>query len=391
MAPGWSDSYRFFLNVGPLSNVNDRYFHGRIRMWNDLMNHPDYDEFWKARDTRPGLTGTKCAVLTVGGLFDAEDMWGALNTYRAFEKNNPGIDNRLVMGPWSHGMWAGRAAEGKRLGDIDFGHPTAVYFQDEVEFPFFDHYLNDGPEPNLPEALVFETGANRWRRFDQWPPAGESTAYYIGPDGTLTLSKPKVDGEDAYVSDPNRPVPFTMEVRSNRNREYMIADQRFAFRRPDVLSYETAPMESDTTFAGPVTADLFASTSGTDADFVVKVIDVFPDDEKPQGDVQMGGYQMLVRWEVLRGKYRNSYERPEPFKPNRPTPVTVRLNDLMHTFRKGHRMMVQVQSSMFPLIDRNPQRFVDIYKAKASDFDKATIRLYRSRRYPSHLTLSRLR
>jgi putative CocE/NonD family hydrolase len=290
-----------------------------------------------------------------------------------------------VLGPWFHGGWA--RSDGSKFGDIEFGQPTSQYFRDEVEFPFFDHYLNDGPDPMLPKALVFETGSNKWRKFDQWPPAGTSQeSVYLGSNGALGLAKP-AEGADEYVSDPARPVPFTQEVRSNRNREYMIADQRFAYRRPDVLSYETVVMDRDVTVAGPIEADLFASTSGTDADFIVKVIDVYPDATPAEGELQMGGYQMLLRWEVLRGKFRDSFEDPKPFRPNQPTSVKIQLNGVQHTFKKGHRMMVQIQSSMFPLIDRNPQRFEDINTAKDADFQKATIKIYHSPKFLSLLKI----
>ena len=386
MAPQWPDSYRFFLGLGALPNVDERYFHHQISFWDDMMAHPDYDAWWKARDDEPGLKGTKCAVLTVGGMFDAEDMWGAQNTYKAFERNNPGIDNKIVLGPWFHGGWS--RSDGSKFGDIPFDQPTSQYFRDEVEFPFFDHYLNDGPAPKLPEALVFETGSNQWKRFDVWPPAGtRSASIYLGAKDGLSFTAPTAGGEgaDAYVSDPARPVPFTMEVRSNRNREYMIADQRFAYRRPDVLSYESPMLDHDETLAGPIDADLFVSTSGTDTDFIVKVIDVYPDDAPMSGDVSLAGYQMLLRWEVLRGKFRNSFEKPEPFRPNRPTPLKIHLNEVLHTFRKGHRIMVQIQSSMFPLIDRNPQKFEDINTAKDADFQRATIKIYHTPALPSHL------
>jgi len=392
MAPAWSDSYRFFLELGPLSNVNARHFKGQIKMWNDIVAHPDYDAFWKARDIRPGLTGTKCAVLTVGGHFDAEDNWGATETYKAFERNNPGIENSLVMGPWYHGMWA-HAGPGRKFGEIDFENDTATFFREEIEFPFFDHHLNNGARPNLPEALMFETGGNKWRKFDQWPPTGtQPTAFHFAPSGGLTRTAPAVKGgADDYVSDPNRPVPFTQEVRANRNREYMIADQRFAFRRPDVLSYETPVLTEDLTVAGPIIADLQVSITGTDADFIVKVIDVFPDDQPAKDGVQYGGYQMPVRMEVFRGKYRDSFETPKPFRPGQVTRVRIPLNDVLHTFKKGHRMMVQVQSSWFPLVDRNPQTFTNIYQAKASDYRKATIRIHRDATHASKVILPVLR
>jgi putative CocE/NonD family hydrolase len=388
LAPRYPDSYRFFLDLGPIKNVNERYFKGNIAFWNDLLAHPDYDDFWKARDTRPRLKNVTCPVLTVGGLFDAEDNWGAFETYRAFERNNPGIENTLVMGPWYHGQWANNP--GQVLGDIDFGQETSVFYRERVEYPFFDHYLRGGPKAKLPEILIFETGKNQWRGFDEFPPKGAPTLdLFLDKNGLLNLDKPQAkEGADSYVSDPARPVPFTMEVRPNRNREYMIADQRFASRRPDVLVYETPPLPNDLTVAGPIKADLQVSITGTDADFIVKVIDVFPDEMGVQNGIVYGGYQMLVRGEVLRGRYRDNPEKPKAFIPGRTTKVTVPLNEVMHTFKKGHRIMVQIQSSWFPLVDRNPQTFVDIAKADAGDFKKATVRVYRNRELPSKVTLS---
>jgi putative CocE/NonD family hydrolase len=385
LAPSYPDAYRFFLELGPLRNANERYFKGRIPFWDALMAHPDYDDFWKARDTRPRLKNVKCAVLTVGGLFDAEDLWGALETYRAFERNNPGIDNTLVLGPWYHGQWANHT--GDRLGDIPFGQDTSVFFREQVEFPFFDHYLRGGAKPNLPEVLVFETGGNRWRAFGEFPPKGAPTMdLYLDKSGSLTLDRPTANAAaDTYVSDPAHPVPFTMEVRPNRNREYMIADQRFASRRPDVLAYETPPLPDDLTVAGPIEAELFVSTTGTDGDFVAKVVDVFPDELGVQNGVVYGGYQMLVRAEVVRGRYRDGGDKPRPFVPNRPTKVIVPLNDVMHTFKKGHRLMVQIQSTWFPLVDRNPQTYVDIAKASPEDFKKATIKILREKDHPSRI------
>jgi len=387
LSPHFSDSYKFYLGLGALPNA-DKYFHHEIPFWNDMMAHSSYDDFWKARDSRPGLTGAKCAILTVGGMWDAEDMWGAMNTYRAFEDQNPGIDNKIVLGPWFHGGWS--RSTGEKFGDIEFGQETSTYFREQVEFPFFDHYLNDGPDPSLPEALVFQTGSNEWKKFAQWPPKTTPKSVYIGSDGTLQMTAPDKNGVDEYLSDPAHPVPFTMEVRPDRNREYMIADQRFASRRPDVLTFSSPALDVDETLAGPIDAKLFASMTGSDADFIVKVIDQYPDDTPAANGVQMGGYQMLLRWEVLRGKFRDSWEHPSAFRPNKVTPVTVHLNSVLHTFKKGHRMVVQIQSSMFPLIDRNPQTFEDIYKASDADFKRQTIRIYHSPQYPSHLEVGEL-
>jgi putative CocE/NonD family hydrolase len=388
LSPSYPDAYKFFLNLGPLSNANDLYFHHQIKFWDDILAHPNYDAFWQARNDRPGLSGVKCAVMTVGGMFDAEDMYGALNTYQAFEKLNLGIANTLVMGPWFHGGWS--RSTGASFGDIDFGQETSVYYRDNVEFPFFDHYLKDGPDPKLPEALVFETGSNQWKSYNVWPPTDTvKKNVYLGSKGALSISNsvPTDTGFDEYVNDPSKPTPYTSEVRGNRNREYMIADQRFAERRPDVVTYQTPVLTEDLTTVGPITADLFASTTGTDADFVVKVIDVLPENTPAKETVPMGGYEMLVRAEVLRGRFRNSFEKPEPFKPGRPTPVTVHLNEVSHCFKKGHRLMLQIQSSWFPLVDRNPNKFVDIATAKPEDYQKATIRIYHDPSHPSHLTI----
>lgn len=382
-----SDTYRFLMDMGPLKNANPKYNFGEVGFWQDLMSHPNYDAFWKARNILPNLKGIKCAVMTVGGLFDAEDLWGALHTYEAIEKQNPGIKNTLVMGPWSHGGWMG---QGSRLGEVAFGANTGTYFQDEIQFPFFNYFLKGKGTADLPEALIFNTGANSWRKFDVWPPAtAKSTAYYLKADGQLA-SSPQSSAtplSDHYVSDPNNPVPFTTHPVPRHPNEYMVEDQSFAGKRSDVLTYQTETLANDLTIAGYLNADLFVSTTGTDADFIVKLIDVFPDDAlNNEVGAKMAGYQMLVRGEVMRGRFRNSYEKPEPFKPGQVTRVKWELPAICHTFKKGHRMMVQVQSSWFPLVDRNPQKFVDIYKASESDFQSATINVYHMAQYPSRIT-----
>ncbi len=385
------DNYRFFLELGPLKNVKERYFGDTIKFWNDLMAHGTYDDFWKARNIRPHLTGIKPATMVVGGFFDAEDTFGALRTYEAIEKQNPGNRNNLVMGPWFHGGWA--RSTGTSFGDIRFGQPTSTWYQENLEFPFFQYHLKGQAKPEMAEATIFETGSNRWRKFDAWPPANTVTRnLYFHPDGKLSFSEPTAENSfDEYMADPNKPVPYADGVHLRRTREYMIDDQRFASRRPDVMVYQTDVLTEDITLAGGIIADLLVATTGTDADYVVKLIDVYPDDfpnnpERP--DVQMGGYQMLVRGEVMRGKFRNSFEKPEPFTPNRITEVKYTLPDVAHTFKKGHRIMVQIQNSWFPLVDRNPQKFVDIYHAEESDFQKAVHRIYHDRKNASHIQVS---
>jgi hypothetical protein len=381
------DGYKFFLDLGPLKNVNGRYFSDSIRFWNELMEHGTYDDFWKARNIRTHLTGIKPATLVVGGFFDAEDCFGALHTYEAIEKQNPGNRNMLVMGPWYHGGWSGgtggwHGEAPEIFPDIKTDRATTTWYQENVEFPFFENLLNNKPDPDLPEAMIFETGSNQWRRFSTWPPENsEPKKLYLHGKGKLSFSNPEQqDIFDEYVSDPEKPVPYDDGIHQSRTREYMINDQRFASRRPDVVVYQTDILTEDMTLAGPVVANLMVSTSGTDADYVVKLIDVYPDDypnpEPNPRNIQLGGYQMLVRGEVMRGKFRNSFENPEPFVPGEPTLVKYAMPDVAHCFRKGHRIMVQIQNSWFPLVDRNPQKFTNIYNANENDFRKATQRIY---------------
>jgi uncharacterized protein len=381
------DAYAFFLELGPIRNVEERFFGDSIAFWSEVMDHPDYDDWWQARTPLPHLTDVKPAVLTVGGWFDAEDLWGALATYRAIEaRNPPTLSNRLLMGPWSHGQWAWNP--GEKLGNVHWGSATSERYK-RMERTFFDHYLKGEGELDLAEATVFDTGALEWREFDAWPPeAATESALYFQPGGGLAWSPPDASSSfDEYVSDPARPVPYTEDVHLRRTAEYMTDDQRFASRRPDVMVYETGVLSEPVTLAGPLVADLWVSTTGTDADWVVKLIDVFPDSlrdyPRNEANVPMAGYQMLVRGEVLRGRYRNSFEEPQPFTPGEPTRVTFEIPAVMHTFAPGHRIMVQVQSSWFPLVDRNPQTFVNIYEAVEEDFRKATHRIYRDAARPS--------
>jgi len=386
---GTPDAYQYFLRLGTVANAM-KYFKGENKYINDVMAHPNYDEFWQARNVLPHLKKVTPAVMTVGGWFDAEDLYGPLHIYQTIERNNPQTFNVLVMGPWSHGGWA--RGTGESLGNIRFDSKTSEWYRENVELKFFNFYLKDKGELKQPEALVFRTGANEWRSYAEWPPKElQSRSLYLQAGGKLSFDAPAQASPefDEYVSDPAKPVPYTNEITNNRGTGYMIEDQRFAAARSDVLVYQTDVLTEDVTLAGPLAADLFVSITGTDADFVVKLIDVYPDNapnNSPLGSqVKMGGFQMLVRGEVMRGKYRNSFSKPEAFKPNQPTEVKFNLQDINHTFKAGHRLMVQVQSSWFPLVDRNPQKFVDIYHAVESDFQKATHRIYHSAKLGSSL------
>jgi putative CocE/NonD family hydrolase len=388
---GTPDGYDFFLRMGPLPNADARHFKGEIAFWDEVMRHGTYDDFWKARNIRQHLKGVRPAVLTVGGWFDAENLFGALETYKKIEANSPPPANHLVMGPWVHGGWS--RTDGDALGPVQFNAKTSEFFRDEIQLPFFEYHLKGRGLPRLAKATVFETGTNRWRRFETWPPPGaRPKVLSFQSDGKLALNGNAEGGEafDEFVSDPAKPVPYFDKIAIGMEKEYMTADQRFAARRPDVLAYASEPLTEDVTVAGPVGADLLVSTTGTDADWVVKLIDVYPDDydgpDSEEKEGKMGGYQQLVRGDVMRGKFRNSYETPEPFTPGKPTAVRFTLPDVCHTFRPGHRIMVQVQSTWFPLVDRNPQLYTDIYTAKPEDFHKATHRVYRGKD-GSHLTL----
>ncbi|MBB5636437.1 hypothetical protein HDE68_002338 [Pedobacter cryoconitis] len=389
------DNYRFFLSVGALKNVQLKYFGDTIKFWNDMMNHGTYDSFWKAMDIRQHLTNVKPAVLVVGGFFDAEDAYGALHTYKAIEQQNPKAKNNLVMGPWFHGGWV--RSTGSSFGDIQFGQPTSIWFQQNVEFPFFMQYLKDKKDADLAEATIFLTGSNEWKKFSSWPPQNtEEQTLYFQADGKLSFKAPETDTSfDEYVSDPNNPVPYQQGIQEKRTREYMIDDQRFAARRPDVKVYQTDILTEDITLTGPLMAKLSVSTTGTDADYIVKLIDAYPEDEPQPAinpkDIIMGGYEMLVRGEVMRGKFRNSFEKPEAFVPGQVTKVNYSLPDVGHTFKKGHRIMIQVQNSWFPLVDRNPQKFLDIYHAEDKDFQKATHRIYHDKANTSSLTVTVLK
>ncbi|HVW97194.1 MAG TPA: CocE/NonD family hydrolase [Mucilaginibacter sp.] len=377
----YADNYKFYLKMGALPNYKKYYFGDSVKFWNDMMAHPNYDSFWQDMNIRPHLKNITPATLTVGGFFDAEDCFGALHVYKALEDQNPqSHKNMLVIGPWYHGGWEARDIQ--HFGDQDFGSNTSEWFRENVELPFFKYYLKDEGDMSLPEATIFISGSNEWKKFSKWPPENSTEkTMYLQPDGKLSFDAPTASNNfDEYVSDPNAPVPYQDGVQRGRTREYMLDDQRFAERRPDVKTYQTDTLTQDITLTGPVVADLFSSISTTDADYVVKLIDVFPDNyPEPSPNpkhVTMAGYEMLVRGEIFRGKYRNSYEKPEPFVPGKITEVKYNLPDVGHTFRKGHRIMIQVQSSWFPLVDRNPQKFEDINQAKDEDFQKSTIRIY---------------
>ncbi|MBM3414848.1 MAG: CocE/NonD family hydrolase [Bacteroidetes bacterium] len=382
------DNYKFYLENPPsklMQLIGDS-----VAFWKEMYAHSNYDDWWQARDARRAMYHIKPAMLVVGGLFDAEDCWGALNLYKAIEKQNPGIHNKIVMGPWSHGQWS--RGEGNSLGNIRFGTSTSIWYQNTIEIPFFNYHLKGkGDEPDIAEATIFITGENKWIKFDQWPPKQvQPRPIYLASDGALSWNLPtylKAGSFSEYISDPEHPVPYTEDVHQSRTNAYMTDDQRFASRRPDVLTFETAPLEEDLTLAGVLTANLKVNISGTDADFVVKIIDVFPENFRYAGDVaqqgragggsyMMAGYQMLVRGEIMRGRFRNSFEKPDAFKPGKIETVKFDLPDIAHTFKKDHKLMIQVQSSWFPLADMNPQQFINIYEAKQEDYKKAAIRIY---------------
>jgi hypothetical protein len=372
------DGYEFHLNLGPLANADERHYRFQNKYWTDLLHHTSYDEFWKTRNLEPHIRGIKPAVLAVGGWYDAEDLQGPLTLARAATANAPQGPVTLVMGPWVHGGW--NRGDGERLGAIPFGSKTAAYFRENIEFPFFECHLKNKCGESFPAAWLFETGRNEWRRFDKWPPAAaQRKTLYFRAGGALSFEAPDGDAPafDEYVSDPAKPVPFTSFVTLGMSQLYMVDDQRHAARRTDVVTYQTEPLESDVTVGGPITAKLHVSTSGSDSDFVVKLIDVWPDDAQDAG---LAGYQQLVRGEPFRGRFRKGFEKPVPLPANEFVRIEYVLPDVLHTFRRGHRVMVQVQSSWFPLIDRNPQTFVEsIPHAKPSDFRKATQRVARWR------------
>ena len=379
------DAYDFHLKLGPLKNVTEKYHYDNF-FWKQIIDHPNYDTFWQRRNLLPHLTNIKPAVLTVGGWFDAEDLYGPLHIYKAIEKSTPGANNTIIMGPWGHGDWA--RERGKSIhNNIYFGDSISTFFQREVERKFFDFYLKDEGANSLPEAYMFDTGIKQWEKFSVWPPKEiPPLQLYFGENGRLSVNKP-LDETKAfeYISDPAKPVPYTSQTEglTFTPRNFMSDDQREASRRPDVLTFVTDTLTDAVTAAGEILAKLKVAMTGTDADFIVKLIDVYPQNhpnyEHNPKNVVMGGYQQLVRSEVFRGRFRNSFEKPEPFKPGEITEVNVPLQDVLHTFKKGHRIMIQIHSTWFPYIDRNPQQYVDnIYKATEKDFIKSTIKVYGS-------------
>ncbi len=393
------DNYKYYLETGALPNFS-KIIGDSVAFWHEMYAHPNYDSYWQARNVRNFLKNVKPAMLVVGGVFDAEDCFGAWNTYKSIETQSPHTNNRIVMGPWYHGQWASN--DGTHLGNVRFGSNTAEYYANNIEIPFFNYYLKGkGQAPDIAEATIFFTGKNEWKRLPQWPPADmKEQPIYLQPDGKLAFTQPSAaDSFSEYISDPAKPVPYSEDVHFSRTINYMTDDQRFASRRPDVAVFESEVLDKDITLAGPVIADIVASTTGTDADFVVKLIDVFPNDFKyeedaasehrrvPSSTYPMGGYQMLVRGEIMRGKFRNSFEKPEAFVPGQPTQVKFTMPDVAHTFQKGHRIMIQIQSSWFPLADRNPQQFMDIYKATDKDFKKADIKIYHDAAHASKVLL----
>jgi hypothetical protein len=405
---GTTDGYRFYLDIGTPRRVNELYFHDQVPTWNDFLQHPNYDSYWQDQDALKDLKGITHAILNVTGWFDQEDFYGPMSIFYQIEKDNPHNQSTLVVGPWNHGGWG--AGGGDSLGAVKFGSPTGDYFRTEVQLPFFQRYLKDKPVKPLAKAVVFETGTNVWKTYDSWPPKNVvKRDLYLHADRKLSFSAPSETGAvyDSYVDDPANPVPYSQEKRTTQGFLWMVEDQWFASTRPDVLTYQTEPLTENVTIAGPIMARMRVSTSGTDADFIVKLIDVFPTTLPDAagggrgggrggagggrggrgGDQRMRDYQMLVGAEVFRAKYRHSYTKPEPMVPNQVTPLEWDLRDKYHTFQPGHRIMVQVQSTWFPLIDRNPHKFMDMYTAQPSDLQKATQRVYRSASQPSHLEL----
>lgn len=383
------DGYQFFLDLGPLGNVDKKYFKEEIAFWNDLESHPNYDAFWQARNLLPHLKNIQAAVLTVGGWYDTEDLYGPLATYSAIEQQNPNISNSLVMGPWYHGQWAGD--DGAKLGQAEFGFATSVWFQEQVLLPFFEHHLRGEGQGYFQEMTAFETGANRWRVFDAWPPRQvRSTPYYFAEGGALQREVPEgVDvssqgGQDTFPSDPRKPVPYTMEITNSWARDYVTEDQRFASWRPDVLVYRSEVLDEPITIAGAIPVEMWVATSESDADWVVKIIDEHPGVQgvsnrkaDPKESLHSGKHE-LIRAGVLRGRFREGFSDPIAMQPNEPTKVSFELNDVCHTFGRGHRIMIHVQSTWFPFIDRNPQRYVpNIFLASEEDFRPAVHTVFR--------------
>lgn len=405
---GTPDVYEFFLRMGSLANAEEKYFKHQHPFWTLNVENTTYNDVWSSRAIWKHLKSIKPAVMTVGGWFDAEDEQGPLRTYEFIEKNSPPPVNMIVEGPWSHGSWS--RGDGDRLGNLNFGAKTGAFYREKIEFPFFLYLLKGKGDGKFPKAWIFETGRNLWHKYDTWPPREAAPrSFYLAAGGKLAIGGAPGDAAEAfdeYISDPNKPVPYIGHVVSGMRADYMTEDQRFAAARPDVLVYETEPLEGDVTVMGPIEVDLKVSTTGTDSDFVVKLIDVYPGDApnynlppavpgaapvapraEPANTIRMGGYQQLVRGEPFRGKFRKGFEKPVPFEAGKADRIAFKMPDVAHTFRTGHRIMVQIQSSWFPLTDRNPQKFMDIQKALSSDFIKATQRVYRGGVSGSKLTV----
>jgi len=388
---GTPDGYEFYLSLGPLANADERYFKNSQPYWSMNVKNPTYNEFWQARSIWKHLKDVKPAVMIVGGWYDQEDPQGLFRQFYQLKSHSPDTTDMLVVGPWVHGGFS--RGDGDRVGNVTFGSKTALYYREKIEFPFFMHYLKGQDNGTRPKAWVFETGVNQWRRFDEWPPKeAKPTSLFLSENGKIAWQRPAASGVDEYISDPAKPVPYIGHVLMGVRYDFMTEDQRFAASRTDVLVYKTEPLDHDITMSGPITVDLKVSTSGTDSDFDVKLIDVFPGKYPdydanpnvpppaartlPANVIQLGGYQELIRGEPFRGKYRKSLTDPIPFEPGKPDRITFQMPDVLHTFRTGHRIMVQVQSSWFPLTDRNPQKFLDITKAASADFVKAMERVY---------------
>jgi putative CocE/NonD family hydrolase len=392
------DMYDWFLSLGPLSSVNGRYFHNKLPTWNEFTRHPNYDRYWTDQAVAPYLNAVKVPILNIAGWWDPEDFYGPLTIYGALAKHDTKHRNYLIVGPWNHGSWRGTA---RRLGAIDFGSDTAQYYARNLLAPWLSHWLWRKGEMSMPGATVFETGSNQWKRYDSWPPKEGIAArrLFLGSNRRLSFDASKsLDGYEEYVSDPASPVPYlrrpvkpTFQDYTKRVLEptdwpnWLVQDQRFVDGRPDVLSWTTEPLSADLHVLGNIVAELFASTSGTDSDWVVKLIDAYPEDWT---ETNMRGFELIIASEIFRARFRNSFEHPEPVPSNEPLKYTIDLHANAHCFRKGHRIMVQVQSSWFPLYDRNPQKWVpNIFNARQEDYLKAVQRIYRGARRPSAITL----
>jgi len=391
---GTADGYEFYLQMGPLTNADSRYFHGRVSKWTEITQHGTYDSYWQSRNILPHVRNIAPAVLVVGGWYDAYDLYGPLHLLDALERQSIATSVTLVMGPWLHGQWATQD-DGSAIGALQFGSKTRQYFTDNVELPFFESHLKGAQTAALSHVIAFETGANRWHRLNSWPLAGTTQSLYLRESQGLSFDPPPAAPAvafDEYTSDPAKPVPYAAKAGTSLDYAYMAADQRFSGKRPDVLEYTSAVLENDLTVAGPIAPRLVVSTTGTDADYVVKLIDVHPDFEAPSDSncqaPAINGYEELVRGDVMRAKFRNSLERPEPMVSGQITAIDFSMPDVFHTFKKGHRIKLQIQSSWFPLVDRNPQTFIDIYHASPEDFHTETQRVYRSSVHTSRVVVN---